>query len=152
MTKCKITLLGKVLAVSDVQHMQQVEKALKESRKDVEIDSIIEEALELPRKCMVQWMDDLFNLTVDNIDNADMIIIVEPTEGNASGHGYIAWILGYAWSQGKPVGILSDISGGEVTASPVPVQSLHAHFLDLESLLEYDFDEKPFKPYKGKIV
>lgn len=151
MKKCRVSVLGRVLTKNDLKHTAKIERALQTKRPDIEVISIRKQAVKLPKQCKVSWMDNLFTLIVWAIDNSDMVVIVEPVSNPISGTGLVSWIIGYAYSVGVPVALLTDISKDTIEGSPVPVHCLHAHYIKTEELLSYDFNDKPFIPYKGKI-
>ena len=91
------------------------------------------------------WAQKTFDLDRDNIDTADVVVMLY--HGGYSDSG-TAWECGYACGRGIPVIAVHALENSD--SNIMISQSCRAN-ISLSELESYDFDNLPEKPYKGNV-
>lgn len=96
---------------------------------------------------MAEWSRETFRSDRDNIDSADVVVMLYHGAYSDSG---TAWEAGYACGVGKPV-VAVHVGRGDVGSNLMVHESAAAN-ITMEALGDYDFDMLPHKPYRGKML
>ncbi|MED4616807.1 hypothetical protein [Priestia megaterium] len=97
------------------------------------------------RQGKTDWTDRAFEIFVSVIDESDVVVLI-PSDKLST----ISWLLGYAWSQGKPVIVFTedDLSA---PLGMITLRSIQAHLASWKELTEYDFEELPYKRFADNL-
>ena len=95
---------------------------------------------------MAEWSRETFRSDRDNIDSADVVVMLYHGAYSDSG---TAWEAGYACGVGKPV-VAVHVGRGDVGSNLMVHESAVAN-ISLEELSSYDFDARPHTAYQGKM-
>lgn len=154
MHKNTIAVIGRVRTEEDLNNLEWVEETLKEKIPYIDVLPIRVEYLKvMAQEDKTAWRDRVFDITCDMVEGADLVLLVEPVNNDTAGTTLVSWMLGYGYCTGTHVAMLTDKTKVEdIVVCPVFATTLHAHFLSMDELLSYDFENLPFIPYKGNIL
>ncbi|MGG4390525.1 hypothetical protein ABEU97_20545 [Priestia megaterium] len=138
----KIAVIGSIVNGSDqadkisdhidsLPNMQAVR-----TYKDIQI--IVHEA-------KTDWVDRAFETFVSTVEDVDAIVLI-PSDKLSS----ISWLLAYAWSEGKPAIIFTE-DDLYAPLSMLALRSIQAHLKSWDEVLEYDFDNMPYKRFGDNL-
>lgn len=86
---------------------------------------------------------------LEMVDEVDVVVIVA-TKSDKNEYGSLGWKLGYCWSQGTPVVLVT--LDDPLRLSGIAERAVHAHLSTLLDVLDYDFVDQPYIPYTSAIA
>ena len=107
----------------------------------------LHEVRENKDKNLSLWAQKTFETDRDNIDKADLVVMLY--HGGYSDSG-TAWEAGYAYGTHKPVVVVHVGKDPENGSNLMVHEGSHTN-ITLDELEAYDFEKMPHKPYSGKM-
>lgn len=145
----KVAYAGTMNTPQDNQKFIALESVLN-NIKEIEIISLREHVEEIIKNDKDNMYDLILNMSGNAIDKADVFVAYFSTTDYSS-VAWMAFLMGYAWSQGVPtIAITEGIPEEELKVNYMIARVTHAHLHTMDEILNYDWETCPTY-YSGKL-